>query len=83
MCQPIPSRDASDSQTKLSKLAETYATRVRELSDAVAKLGRRIAAREQINEDIRNVRRLRALAEQASENLLGALESPQSRTSAA
>ena len=64
-------------------LAETYSIRVRELSDAVATLGRRIAAGEQIGENIREVERLRVLVDQANENLLSALESPKSQTSAA
>ena len=68
---------------ELTNLAETYAIRVRELSDAVATLGRRIAAGEHIGENIIDVKRLRALAEQAAENLLDGLESPKSRISAA
>jgi hypothetical protein len=64
-------------------LAETYSIRVRELSDAVATLGRRIAAGEQIGENLREVKRLRALADQASENLLNATELPKAHTSAA
>ena len=68
---------------ELKNLAETYAMRVRELSDAVATLGRKIAAGEQIGKNISEVKRLQALADQASENLLVALESPKSRTSAA
>ena len=59
---------------ELKNLSETYAIRVRELSDAAATLGRRIAAGEQIGENIREIKQLRALAEQAAENLLGALE---------
>ena len=68
---------------ELTNLAETYAIQVRELSDAVATLGRRIAAGEQIGENIREIKQLRALVEQAGENLLGALESPKSRMYAA
>ena len=57
-----------------TKLAETYAIRARELSDAAATLGRRIAAGAQIKENIEEVKRLRALSEQASENFLEALQ---------
>jgi hypothetical protein len=67
----------------LANLAETYAIRARELSDAAAILGRRITAGEQIGENIREVERLRVLVDQANENLLSALESPKSQTSAA
>ena len=59
----------------MTNLVETYAIRTRELSDAVATLGRRIAAGEQIGESIIKVKRLRALADQASEHLLGVVES--------
>jgi hypothetical protein len=68
-------------QKKLKGLAETYAIRVREYSDAVATLGRLIAARQQVKENIVEVERFRALAEQAREDLFGALESPESRIS--
>ena len=73
----------SGRQPELTHLAETYAIRVREFSDAVATLGRRIAARKQIGENLTEVERLKGLVEQASEELLDALESPESRFSAA
>ena len=68
---------------ELTQLAETYAIQVRELSNAAAALGMRIAACKEIEENIREVERLRTLADQARENLLGALESFKSRNSAA
>jgi hypothetical protein len=67
----------------LTSLAEIYAIRVRELSDAAATLGRRIAAGEEIKNSVIEILRRRALAEQASENLLNALELPKSRISVA
>ena len=82
--RPLPPKaQLLPDRKELKKLAEAYAIQARELSDAAATLGRRIAAGEQIQENIREVKRLRALADQASENLLDAVESPQSRNSAA
>ena len=78
-----PSELATGRHAVLTNLAENYAIRVRELSDSVATLGRRIAARQQIGENLTEVERLKGLVEQASEELLGALESPESRISAA
>ena len=83
--QPLrpPEPDSCRSHAELASLAATCAIRVRELSDAVATLGREIAARREIEETIIEVKRLRTLAQQASEDLLGALESPKSRVTAA
>jgi hypothetical protein len=75
--------DSGCNQTELPKLAEIYAIQVRQLSDAVATLGRRIAAGEEIGENIKEVERLQALADQACANLLGALQSPESQTTSA
>ena len=77
-----PSEPDSGSHPELTNLAESYAIRIRELSDAVATLGRRIAAREQIEENIREVKRLKTLADQAGEELFGVLESPKLQVSA-
>ena len=71
------------SDEELTYLAETYAIRVRELSDAVAIMGRLIAARQKIGENITEVKRLKALVEQASEELFGGLESRDNRRRAA
>ena len=68
---------------ELNETRPNYAIRVRELSDAAATLGRRIAAGEQIERNIRAVKQLRALADQAGDNLLGTMESAKSRTPAA
>jgi hypothetical protein len=75
--------DDSCSQTELKKLAEMYAIRVRQLSDAVAILGRRITAGHPIETSVMKVKRLQSLAEKASEELMSALESADSGNSAA
>ena len=78
-----PEPDSCSSHAELVSLAATCAIRVRELSDAVATLGRQIAAQREIEETIIEVKRLRTLAQQASEDLLDALESSKSRVTAA
>ena len=68
---------------ELRHLGETYAIRERELSDAVAMLGIRIAAGEDFYENIMEVTRLRILAQEASDELLAAIEPRKARASAA
>ena len=83
MSMPAPWIQTRVPNRELNETCPNYAIRVRELSDAAATLGRRIAAGEQIERNIRAVKQLRALADQAREDLLGALESFKSRNSAA
>lgn len=68
---------------ELKQLGEIYAIRARELSDAVATLGLCIAAGQEFHENIMEVKRLRILAQQASEELLAAIEPAKVRASAA
>ena len=68
---------------ELKQLGETYAICERELSDAVATLGLRIAAGEDFHETILEVKRLRVLAQQASDELLAAIEPARTQACAA
>jgi hypothetical protein len=67
----------------LKQLAETYAIQARELSDAVAVLGLNIAAGKQFDDDMTEIQRLRVLAEQACQDLLGVLGPPKTKAAAA
>ena len=68
---------------ELKQLAETYAIRARELSDAVAALGLHVAAGKRFDRDITEIQRLRLLAEEAHQDLLGVLDSPKATAAAA
>lgn len=58
------------SRRELKRLAEIYATRARELSEAVATLGGHITAGRPFQETINEIRRLRVLMEKACEDLI-------------
>jgi len=74
--QPVAHRasDYDSPRREAKKLAENFAIRAREWSDAVAQLGLRIAAGQQFRDNLMKIQRLHVLAEQASDDLLAVVE---------
>lgn len=56
-------------QQELKQLVEVYAVRTRQLSDAIAVLGGHVAAGSHIGEVMREIKRVRDLADQAATEL--------------
>ena len=72
-----------NSQDELRRLVEVYALRSRELSDAVAHLGALLVTGKPFGSAIRTIRVLRALCNEAADDLFAFLSPAEGRLSAA
>lgn len=72
-----------NSQDELRRLVEVYALRSRELSDAVAHLGALLVTGKPFGSAVRTIRVLRALCNEAADDLFAFLSPAEGRLSAA
>ena len=67
---------SDNGRRELKRLLETFALRSRELTEAVAALGGDVSAEREIEESIREIKRLRDRLDEAGDNFLAFVEPP-------